>query len=257
MAEAITGLVAVLVALGAGSETRASQIDPSAMQRLAQMGAFLRAQKSMVVRAESTTDEVLDSGQKLQLSSSTELKVRHPDRLLADLTSDRKTRRFVYDGRTFTIYAPREHYYASIPAPATLQQLVELLVRRYKLELPLADLFYWGTDRSSAAEVLSAMAVGPSTVAGTPCDHYAFHQRDVDWQIWIQRGPQPLPRKMVITTTSEPSQPQHVVVMSWQLGPALDDHLFEFKPVKDAHRIELRPPAAAPRQARTASRSRP
>ena len=72
------------------------------------------------------------------------------------------------------------------------------------------------------------------------CDHYAFRQQGVDWQLWIDRGTTRLPRKLVITTTEEPEQPQYVAVLTWTLAPPLDDALFTFVPPADAQKIVLR-----------------
>ena len=71
------------------------------------------------------------------------------------------------------------------------------------------------------------------------CDHYAFRQKDVDWELWIEQGGRPLPRKMVITTTAEPSKPQHSMVMNWDLAPKFEDELFTFVPPATAHQIEF------------------
>jgi hypothetical protein len=231
----------------------APEVDAAVMAALARMGAFLRAQGTLVVQADTTTDEVLLSGQKIQLASHVDLRVHRPDRLRADVQSDRKTRRLLYDGRTFTIFSPRTGYYAQAPAPPTLRELAAQLAQRYGVDLPLADLFYWGTDQSGAADVRTAMNVGPSSVAGALCDHYAFRQPGVDWQIWIERGAQPLPRKLVVTTTDEPAQPQHTVLMTWSLNPPLEDQLFAFVPPNGAQRIELEAmpsSSAAPRPTR-------
>jgi hypothetical protein len=40
------------------------------------------------------------------------------------------------------------------------------------------------------------------------CEHYAFRQEGLDWQIWIQ-GDYPLPRKFVIRTLTDDARPQH------------------------------------------------
>ena len=75
-----------------------------------------------------------------------------------------------------------------------------MVAQRYGLEFPLADLFYWGTAKSGVGDIRAATSLGRSTVAGVPCDHYAYRQADVDWQIWIEQGTSPLPRKLVITS---------------------------------------------------------
>ena len=150
-----------------------------------------------------TTDEVLDSGQKIQRSGVATLKVSRPDRLRADVASDRSNEQLFYDGKTFTIYQPALGYYGSFNAPPTLAQLVNEAEQHYGIDMPLADLFAWGTDQTLTANLKGATNLGPSMVKGVKCDHYAFRRADVDWEVWIQQGPQPLPRKWVITTTTE------------------------------------------------------
>jgi hypothetical protein len=239
---AVVGLAALAVAATAGAKPA---VDPAVMAALNRMGEFLREQQRMHVMAEMTTDEVLETGQKIQRTGLVDIKARRPDRLVAFIDSDRKTEKIIYDGKSLTIFEPKLGYYASTPAPPTLRETVDLAQERYGYDFPLADLFTWGTDRSPAAKVLSATNVGVSVIKGTPCDHYAFHQADVDWELWIERGPRPVPCKQVITTITERTQPQHVSVMQWDLAPKLDDQMFTFKPPANTHQIELRPAAEA------------
>jgi hypothetical protein len=182
---------------------------------------------------------VLPSGQKVQVNGTVDLKARRPNRLHVELVSDRKNEQLYYDGVTFTVYQPTAGYYASFAAPPTLHELVDVLEKRYGIDLPLADLFRLGTDEAQIAAIIGARKIGFSMVKNATCTHYAFHQADVDWELWIEDGPQPLPRKIVITTTSERSQPQHVAVMSWNLTPRLDDPIFVFSAPANAQRIDF------------------
>jgi hypothetical protein len=214
-------------------------IDPDAIAALPRMGAFLREQQKFAVRANVTTDDLLPSGQKVQMVGTIELMVRRPDRLRADVRGDRRDEHLYYDGKTFTIYGERVGYYASFQAPATLAELKDVTEKRYGIDLPLADLFYWGTEHDGTSDITAATKVGVSTVEGTACDHFAFRQKDVDWELWIEQGAHPLPRKIVITTTSEKSRPQHGAVLDWDLSPKLTDDLFTFAPPREAHKIEF------------------
>jgi hypothetical protein len=212
---------------------------PDAIAALKKMGAFLRAQNMFVVKGQLATDDVLGSGQKVQISNVVVMKVRRPDRMRVDIDGDRRNERMFFDGKTFTASGKGAGYYAQFDAPPTLAELMPVLEQKYGVDLPLADLFYWGTDRDSSALIKSATLVGTSMVNGVSCDHYAIHQADVDWEIWIEQGARPLPRKVVITTTSERMQPQHEVVLDWDLNPKLADETFAFTPTADAHRIEF------------------
>lgn len=67
----------------------------------------------------------------------------------------------------------------------------------------------------------SAMNAGQDIVGGELCDHYAFRQDQVDWQIWIATGSRPLPRKLVITSRANEARPQSVTQYRWNLIPKL------------------------------------
>lgn len=227
-------------AAATGTPAPVEPADPAVLDALDKMGAYLRTLNSFEVRADTTIDEVLESGQKLQFASAIHLRARRPDHLWAEVSSDRKMREFFYDGKTFTIYGPRNKYYATFPAPATLREVIETAEEKYGIALPLADLFRWGTDPVRRDTIRSAILVGPATIDGTPCDHLAFREESIDWQVWIQKGDSPLPRKLVITTRSDEAQPQYAAVLSWNLAPALNDKMFMFKPPEGSQRIAIR-----------------
>lgn len=84
------------------------------------------------------------------------------------------------------------------------------------------------------------MNAGQDFVAGVLCDHYAFRQGKIDWQIWITNGDQPLPRKVVITDRSDEARPQSVSLLNWNLKPSFKDSAFTFVPPKGAQPIGIR-----------------
>jgi hypothetical protein len=223
----------------------APQRDAKAIEALTAMGKYLRSLKSYAVHADTAIDEILENGQKIQFAGTVDYRVQMPNRLRAEVRTDRKTRDVVYDGKTITQYAPRMGYYGSVAAPATIAEALAMVDQKYDLEIPLADLFFWGTDKSGIDEIKQAAYIGPAKIGGRRCDHYAYRQEDVDWQVWIQAGKQPLPCKMVITTVSEAAKPQYSAVLRWDLAPKFGENTFKFAPPKDARKIEFAPVAAA------------
>jgi len=220
-----------------GRGDTAGTIDQGAIRALDKMGAFLRTLKAFQIVSETTRDELLADGQPVQFGGHIDMLVQRPDRLRAEVTSDRQQRFYFYDGKSFTLWARRVNYYATAAAPNTLADLGDHLQRKYGIEMPLADLFYWGTPRGDPAAITAAVDVGASQIEGASCEHYAFRQPDVDWQLWIQPGSYPLPRKLVITTTSDPARPQFTSVMTWNLAPSYNDAAFTFEPPPDARKI--------------------
>jgi hypothetical protein len=217
----------------------AGAIEPEAIAALDRMGTFLRSLRAFQVQAGISIDDVLDDGQTIQLDSVANLVAQRPDRLRLELTSDRQQRLFFYDGKTFALWAPRTSYYATVPAPPSILELADQLEAKYAIELPLVDLFRWGGPRSDSAAITVAKDIGPSEVGGTTCEQYAFRQQGLDWQIWIQRGDYPLPRKVVLTTTTDEARPQYSAVYTWNLAPSFDAGAFTFAPPRDAHRIPI------------------
>ena len=65
------------------------------------------------------------------------------------------------------------------------------------------------------------MNAGQDFVGDDLCDHYAFRQGKIDWQIWITAGGKPLPRKIVITNRADEARPQSVSLIDWNLKPDL------------------------------------
>jgi hypothetical protein len=245
-------LIAAFAALGwAGSAHAQSPAadppvrDAAVLKRLAEVGSFLRAQKQFSVRAEASTDEVLESGQKLQFGSTVEYQFSGPDKLRASVRSDRRQRDFYFDGKTLTQVAPRAGYYASVPLAGTVSEAMATVAERYQIEMPLADLFLWGTPKDGLDDVTSALLVGPARIGGVDADHFALRQPGVDWQVWVERGARALPLKLVITTTDEVAQPQYAATLKWDLKASPPMSTFTYSPPKSVHRIELKPVASA------------
>lgn len=229
----------------AGTMPKPSQpsavIEPKAMAALQKMGGFLRSLKAYQVSFKVSKDEVLESGQKIMVDGISKLTVQTPDHLHFSTKIDEAHRdlQFFYDGKTFTLYGNTHKFYASVPVPASIHELLDVAEQRYNINMPFRDLFIWGTDKADAAAIQSAIHIGSANIDGIPCDHYAFRNVGVDWQLWIQQGDTPLPLKLVITTLDEVQHPQYVSVMDWNLAPKINRNAFTFVPAKDAHKIEF------------------
>lgn len=237
----IASLILVAPTLTAQSNTtdnaNGPAVDPKAVDALRKMGTYLRSLQRFGVNADGVRDEVSATGQKIQLGGTISYLVRTPNGLRAEIRTDRKQRQIFYDGKTLTVFAPRMKHYASTAAPPTIRAMLDQAHNKLGIEFPLADLFTWGTDRDGVKDLTAARYVGPAYINGTDTDHYAFRQDDADWQVWIERGAKPLPRKLVITTTDEPSQPQYAVTLSWDLDARFNDAVFAFVPPADATKI--------------------
>jgi len=215
-------------------------VEQEAIDALKAMGTYLRTLKAFEVVSDFTVEEVLDDGQKIMNSGAATYLARLPDRLAVDLYTDTMEREFYYDGKTLTMYGPKIGYYGSVPAPATIGETLEMAYERYGIEVPLADLFAWGTDGDGTADLTSAFFVGVSQIGDTACDHYAFRQEGADWQLWVEPDDTPLPCRIVITATDDEMLPQYVSTLTWTLDPPLEEADFIFVPPEGANKIPLK-----------------
>jgi hypothetical protein len=219
-------------------------VDPASVQALKDMGAHLQTLKRFSVTTDLSGERVLADGQKLTHNASATMDVARPDRLRATMRTPRAQRVLVFDGTNATLYTPALKVYSTVELDDTLAGLVERLENRFGIEVPLSDLFVWGTPAAPLDKIESAMNAGQDVIGDDLCDHYAFRQGKVDWQIWITTGAKPLPRKVVITNRSDEARPQSVSLIAWNLNPGFNDAVFRFVPPKGATQAQIVAPRA-------------
>jgi len=220
-------------------ENAAMPKENEALAALGRMSNYLRSLKNFEVKATVTTEDVLQDGSKVQSSKRVDAVVSRPNKLRIQLGSEFKKRLYVYDGSTFTVFAPRQNVYATIDAPKTLPELATLLEDKYDIELPLVDLMRWGAAGSAADGVIGARDIGPANIEGVTTEQYVFRNDGVDWQVWIQEGEYPLPRKLVLTTLTDEARPEHQATYEWNLAPSFDDDAFKFTPPPGSKKITI------------------
>jgi len=236
-------LTAQETAQPAGTVASAQVISPEAQAVLDRMTAFLKTQKSFSIDSQSTRDEVVAFGYKLQNNEHATLTAQLTNKLRVDVSGDERDRLFIYDGATLTMYSPDDEAYTKVKAPDTIGKLVDRLLGA-GIEMPLIDMLYQIHQGSLTEAVRGGVLVGDSNIDGSDCDHLAFRQGNVDWQLWVEQGDKPLPRKLLVTTRYEVGDPQYQVTMRWNLKPKIDASTFVFTPPKGAHEIPFVDPAA-------------
>ncbi|KAF0813327.1 hypothetical protein IGB42_02256 [Andreprevotia sp. IGB-42] len=207
-------------------------INPKVIDKLVQVGQYLRSLPKFKVDAQITRDVVLETGQKIKVGGTSQVVVDGRSRLYASLESDTQNRRYFFNGKKFTQYSPALKYYGTVDAPETLSEALHQFEEHYGLRLPMEDLFLLGQDQSQLDALTAAAYVGSSSINGKQCDHLAFRQEGADWQLWVSHSDKPLPCKLVITTTEDTSYPEYSAVYSWNLKPDTNAASFTFKPAK-------------------------
>lgn len=230
-------------AAGAEPAVPAQVVSPEAQAVLDRMTAYLRGLKNFSIDTHATRDEVVAMGYKLQNNEHSVITVQRPNKLRAEIEGDIRNRTFVYDGEKLVMYSPDDAAYVQLPAPDTLNTLVGTLLD-LGVEMPLIDVLYQAAAGTLTEDVRGGILVGQSNIEGVDVDHLAFRQPNLDWQLWVERGARPLPRKILITTRYEVGDPQYEATLRWNLKPSIHSKTFAFTPPKDATEVPLAVPAS-------------
>ncbi len=225
---------------GAGMAEEVPDVDARAKRILREMGEYLSAATELAFDADLSYDSVMADGQKIQYGAVTQASVRRPDRLRVEYNGDERQSRVVFDGRTFTVYDAAANVYAVTEVPSNIDAALDQVFESYGFSVPIADLFYADPYGILIENVEAGFFVGRHPVDGTHCNHLAFAQEEIDWQIWIEDGPRPVPRKLVITYKSEEGSPQYVARLSnWDFEPRFSKYYFEFDAPVGSGEIEF------------------
>ncbi|MEG9504351.1 MAG: DUF2092 domain-containing protein [Methylorubrum extorquens] len=212
-------------------------LDPKMVEALNRMGGYLAGLTAFELVANTTVEFLLDNGQKIEIAGRARYLARRPDRLRVQLASDIADRDFIYDGKTLTVVAPKETYFAQIDAPPTIKAMLTLAAQNLNIELPLAELFDWGTPDAPLNRVTDSTYVGTARIRDVECQHWALRGPDHDWEIWIQTGEKPLPLKVAIVDRTDPAFLKYESVLSWSTDVNTPDEAFAYKPAEGQKRI--------------------
>lgn len=220
-------------------QAQSAGVDPKATAILKRSMDYLAGLKQFSVDTQISIEAVLTSGQKLMFDNAATATVQRPNKLFARRTGSLVNQVFYYDGKTLSLSNPDQKVFASVAAPGTLEEMLDYARGTLDIIAPAGDLLYKNAFELLTRDAKSGFVVGKGVVDGVRCDHLAFRNPDVDFQIWIQEGAKPLPRKYVVTSTQVAGSPQFVTVMNWNTAPKVTDATFAFAPPKGAKKIDF------------------
>ncbi len=225
---------------GSGCTTAPRQIDPEADQALKAMSDTLAAANSFSYESSQSMDQKDENGRMVRISRQGRIIVSRPDKAYAEVSGDDGRRALWYDGGSLTLMDKDSKEYAVIEVPDSIDRMLDHVMEEYDVTFPLADLLFPDPYSVLTDKVQTGTSLGKDLAGGQECQHLLFTQENVDWQIWIEIGKQPLPRKVVITMKKEPGSPQFVALLDkWNLAAAPAADTFVFQAPKDAKEVPI------------------
>lgn len=236
------GMFMVVGIFGGCAEQARSRmdIDARADEALRKMSAAIGGAKAFSFRSVATMDEPAATGQLVQVTRENRMVVRRPDRLVVESQQGDDTMFLWYENKALTLLDKVANTYATIGVPGRIDEMLDDIANNYGLTLPLVDLLFSDPYRVLTAETQMGRYVGLHEVDGVKCHHLLLTQETIDWQIWIDAGKEPVPRRFVVDYKSYPGRPEFSAVLrDWNLSAPVGDELFKPTIAKDAKKVEL------------------
>jgi hypothetical protein len=238
IAARICMMVLFVTALTAGPTL--AQTD-DANKILKAMSDYLGSQKNLSASFDTDIEVITPQIEKIQFASSGQVEISRPDKFHGSRVGGYADVEITFDGKTATIYGKHANGYVQVSLPGSVDQFLDQLSEKFGVALPGADLLSTSAYDVLTSDVISGAHIGRGVIGGIECEHLAFRGRDTDWQIWIQRGNQPLPRKYVITSKAVAAAPQYtVVIRDWKIGVEPNAKVFVFTPPQGAKQFDVR-----------------
>jgi hypothetical protein len=202
------------------------------------MTDYVSSQKTIELTFDSNIEIITPELEKIQFTNSGEVLLSRPDKLRAHRLGGYADVGLFFDGKTVSVYGKHINGYAQFDAPGTVDQLIEALRSGHGVALPGADLLLSNAYDVLVAGIMEAKYIGRGVIDGLECEHLAFRNFDTDWQLWVEAGKNPIPRKLVITSKTLNNAPQYTLhIKSWKTDVALTREAFVFTPPAGAEKL--------------------
>ena len=214
--------------------------EDDAARILKAMSDYTAGQKSISATFDSDIEVITPDLQKLQFASSGQIRLERPDKLRIKRTGGYTDVDLVFDGKTVSLYGNNAKAYVQADAAGTIDQLIDRLQSTAGGAMPGTDLLLSNSFDELTANVIEARHIGQGVIDGVECEHLAFRGVDTDWQIWVESGARPIPRKYVITSKTLAGAPQYSLkIKEWKTDVPAEADTYVFKPPADAKKVDL------------------
>src|SRR5262245_14897320 len=184
-----------------------------------------KAQAFSVTTRETREQAKVAGGQPVPVTLTRQTIVRRPDRLYFKTTGDNDNEAW-YDGIGLTYVAHKDKVFAQARMPETLDRTLDAMSERYNIQVPLADLLYSKPAHALISDTTTGGWTGKEAVDGQDCDHVAFEDRGIKWEMWV--APDGLPRRAKAEfPATRRLRRADVTFSDWNLSPTIDAKRFE------------------------------
>ena len=231
-------IFAITFIFAAAVSAQEQKVDPEADAILKKMSDFMGSLKQFSAVTQNYYESILDSGQKVMFVNSGKVKMKRPGNLYAHRKGTIRNQDFYIHDGTITLYSRNLNMYATAKVPANVSEALDYASQELGLNAPGSDLFVDDIYAALMADVTSGIYLGKTELNGIKCHHVAFRSGEVDWQMWIEDGKRPIPRRYIITSKWLTGAPEYIIdILDFKTDEKISDKDFTFTPPKGAEKI--------------------
>jgi hypothetical protein len=231
---------AALIAGFALSVSATARADDDAARILKAMSDYVGSQKTISATFDSDIEVITPELEKIQFTSSGQVQLSRPDKIRVRRTGGYTDVEMIYDGKTVTLSGNHTKAYVQQDMTGSTDQMIDQIQAKLGVAMPGTDLLLTNSYDILTTDVIVGHHIGQGVVGGVECEHLAFRNADTDWQIWVETGARPIPRKYVITSKAVAGAPQYTLrITDWKTDAAMAADAFAFKPEADAKKIAI------------------
>ncbi len=242
----LTWFLGVLLALGGlaggraeeGVSAKEERLDPRGVALLRRLVRQTPAMLAFRMELGEVVEQEGEDGETETFRGTSEIVVRRPDRLRIETKGDLTNRILWKDGESVTLYDKKKNVWARVKDPGSIDDMLRLLVDRYGITLPLADLLSREIGEQLLENLESARLIGRETLGGLETTHVAFRNPSAEWELWVTLRERPYLRKMTIRYPHLPRNPRYTVFLKkFEALDSVPDRLFQPHVPEGAERI--------------------
>jgi hypothetical protein len=204
------------------------------------MSEKLTSTKAFTYHSSSSIELQAVTGQFLTFFVESEVVLQRPNKLRVNVSGDVPDIQLYFDGAKVSAFDPQKNVHAASGPLATIDEMLDFVMNKAQINFPSADFMYSDPYAVMTKNLTHAIVVGPSMVNGVPCEHFAYMEPGINWEIWIESGKNALPLRLAMTYKQVPNFPRFLVeFFDWNLKPKLKANTFVFKAPANAKQIEF------------------
>lgn len=218
----------------------APPLEAAAMDTLKRMSDLLKSAKSFTFTYRTVHEQVAQTGQIVDALHLSRVALIRPNKLRVEVMGNVRNTVLTYDGKVVTMLDPTQGFFAQLEAPATIDETLMLLMDKFQTSFPVIGALLADPYEKMKDGLTTAVDLGVVKVDDVVCRHLLFGEEDVDWQLWVDAGKRPLPRRLSVVYKKAPGAPRILAAFSdWKLNVTVPASRFVFVKPAQAVQVEL------------------